>query len=263
MNSLQQAESCTALRVTVSVVSHGQGLLAQRVLDDITRHGAGLVTKVVVTQNIPEAWDPRIEAPGIALDIRRNRNPLGYGANHNRAFGHCDTAVFAVLNPDLRLNADTLPGVVRELSARPLGLVTPRVLGPAGGPEDYARDLPTPWRLLLHRRGRGRLREDRPEWLAGMFMAFRAEAFRAVGGFDERFFMYCEDTDICARLRLAGWPHAIAATVSVVHEAQRASHRSLRHLRWHVASLARLWTSAAFWRYRALLARERAQPPLA
>jgi hypothetical protein len=74
-----------------------------------------------------------------------------------------------------------------------------------------------------------------------------------VGGFDEGFFMYCEDFDICARLRLAGWPLAFMPQVQVVHAAQQLSHRSLRHFRWHISSLARMWSSANFWRYRSLV----------
>ena len=79
-------------------------------------------------------------------------------------------------------------------------------------------------------------------------MVWRAKAFAAVGGFDERYFMYCEDTDICLRLQLAGW-HMREAPVTVVHDARRHTGRDWRHLRWHMASVWRLWSSAAFWRY--------------
>jgi hypothetical protein len=51
--------------------------------------------------------------------------------------------------------------------------------------------------------------------VAGMFMLLRREAFAQVGGFDERYFMYCEDFDLCARLRLAGW-HVVAGSVSLL-----------------------------------------------
>jgi len=64
-----------------------------------------------------------------------------------------------------------------------------------------------------------------------MFLLFRSDAFASVGGFDEGFFMYCEDFDICARLRLAGWPLAFVPQVQVVHAAQQLSHRSVRHFR--------------------------------
>jgi GT2 family glycosyltransferase len=89
-------------------------------------------------------------------------------------------------------------------------------------------------------------------------MLFRSEAYRQIGGFDERFFMYGEDFDICARLRLAGWKLSIAEHLQARHDAQRASHSSKRHLYWHLTSLLKVWSSAAFWRYRRLDAASRA-----
>ncbi|MEO8937924.1 MAG: galactosyltransferase-related protein, partial [Burkholderiaceae bacterium] len=101
-----------------------------------------------------------------------------------------------------------------------------------------------------------RARSSIPHWLAGMFLFVSSEAFRSVGGFDERYFMYCEDFDLCARMRLAGWDFEVEENTTVVHVAQRASHRSRRHFAWHVSSLLRMWTSSAFWRYRSLLIAE-------
>jgi GT2 family glycosyltransferase len=85
-------------------------------------------------------------------------------------------------------------------------------------------------------------------WLAGMFLLARADAFQAVGGFDERFFLYCEDYDLCARFYGAGYALASVPAASAVHDAQRDSHRAFKYLRWHVGSLLKVWTSRAFWR---------------
>lgn len=245
--------------ITLSVVSHGQGALIGHLLDDLARSGSRRVTQVIVTHNIPEPWDPAAHVSGAALTAIANRVPRGFGANHNAAFAHCSTPYFAVVNPDIRLREDPFDAVLAEFATDPRrALVSPRIVNPAGADEDFERTLITPLSVLSRRLGaRARARSD-PDWLAGMFMVFRADAFRAMGGFDERFFMYCEDADICARLRLAGWSYAVARRAAVVHDAQRASHRSARHLRWHVASLLRMWSSSAFWRYRALVARDRA-----
>ena len=81
-----------------------------------------------------------------------------------------------------------------------------------------------------------------------MCLVVNAQAWRAVQGFDERFFLYCEDYDLCARLYNAGYSLVVDDATCVVHDAQRDSHRSSRHLRWHLESLAKVWLSAAFWR---------------
>jgi N-acetylglucosaminyl-diphospho-decaprenol L-rhamnosyltransferase len=80
-------------------------------------------------------------------------------------------------------------------------------------------------------------------------MLFRSQAYRQIGGFDERFFMYGEDFDICARTQLAGWKLQVGEDLLARHEAQRASRSSRKHLYWHVTSLLKVWTSGAFWRY--------------
>lgn len=92
--------------------------------------------------------------------------------------------------------------------------------------------------------------------MAGMFLLFRSEAYKGVGGFDERFHLYCEDFDICARIRLLGWPIGLSDAARVIHDARRASHDSPEHLFWHVCSLLRMWTTRSWWKYRAMLHRE-------
>ena len=77
--------------------------------------------------------------------------------------------------------------------------------------------------------------------------------WQAIGGFDEAYFMYCEDVDLCLRLRLAGLA-LVRAPAQVRHAGTRASHLRWSHLRWHVRSLLRLWCSPVYRQARRLLA---------
>ena len=70
-------------------------------------------------------------------------------------------------------------------------------------------------------------------------MLFRSSAFMRVGGFDEGFFLYYEDVDICARLRQCGESILACPAARVVHTAQRASRYNPRYALWHVSSMAR------------------------
>lgn len=241
--------------VTLSVISHEQHSLVDTLLADLAGIQAPELAKIVVTQNLPE---PPPAAEGLRLPTLRvieNLHPRGFGANHNSNFAHCETDYFAVVNPDIALTANPFPAMIAALQ-RGAGVAAPLVLEPDGSISDTARRLLTPWELV-RRRLPGYVPPAAADWFAGMFLLFRREAFESVGGFDEGYFMYCEDADICARLRLRGWSLALVCEARVVHAAQRTSHRHLRYLRWHVSSLARLWSSDSFWRYRAQLARER------
>jgi N-acetylglucosaminyl-diphospho-decaprenol L-rhamnosyltransferase len=244
-------------RVTLSVISHEQHSLVDALLADLAGIAAPELARIVVTQNLSE---PAPATQGLRLpplQVVRNPRPRGFGANHNSVFAHCETEYFAIVNPDISLTTNPFPALIAALGDG-VGVSAPVVLEPDGRVSDTARRMITPWELLS-RRGPTYHAPRSPDWFAGMFLLFRSDAFAAVGGFDEGYFMYCEDFDICARLRLGGWRIALADGAHVVHSAQQLSHRSWRYFRWHVSSLVRMWTSAAFWRYRRLLARESGQ----
>lgn len=229
----------------LSMVSHGQARLANRVLQDL--QGMAGVDELVLTENIPD--EPMQLPAGLHAVARHNPYPAGFAWNHNQAFEGCSQRFFCVANPDLRLPVNPFPGLLAAMSDPRVGLVAPLVLSPAGLPEDNARRFPTPWNLGLKllglNDGRYHLQPapslaPRPvEWAAGMFLLFRAEAFRDVGGFDAKFHLYYEDVDICARLWKAGWKVVCDPGVTVVHEAQRASRHNPRYMKWHAASMAR------------------------
>ncbi|MDN5862745.1 MAG: hypothetical protein L0H19_04770 [Salinisphaera sp.] len=233
--------------IVVSVVSHGQAALVERLLGDIECHWNLSNLSVVLTLNIPEQlpFDPA--AFSFPVLVLRNLRPKGFGANHNQAFAHSGAELFCVLNPDIRARTDPMPMLRRELRRRNrTGLVAPAIVNSQGQIEDSARRRLTPRRLVsrvvMRRRGAEYAigREPlNPDWIAGMFLLLRARVFAQAGGFDERYFMYCEDADLCRRVRHLGYRVTLTPDSRVVHDGQRASHSSLRHLLWHISSLLR------------------------
>ena len=91
-------------------------------------------------------------------------------------------------------------------------------------------------RLCLLFADRGATQAD---WLAGMFMLFRSDAYRTVGGFDEAYFLYYEDVDLCHRLRASGASVMFEPGAEVVHDARRASRRNPRLAMHHLAGIFR------------------------
>lgn len=241
------------------MVSHGHGRLLAALLRDLAALERAPTLQVIVTLNLLDEPFDSSAFPHLRIDVIRNQRPKGFGANHNAAFAQKDedAAWFAVLNPDLRLPEDPFAALLKFAGERPdCGLLAPRVLNPDGEPEDAVRGNLTVSSLVRRTLGQREAAEATGVatkgspfyWLAGMFLFFRAEAYRKAEGFDERFFMYCEDYDLCARLYLDGSGLATVSDCFVIHDAQRRSHRSARFLGWHVRSLIRVWTSLPFWR---------------
>jgi len=228
--------------VTASIVSHGHGAMVRGLVEELL--GCPEVARVVVTQNVPERTeypeDPRVE-------IIRNAKPHGYGANQNEAFAIAAGPFFCVLNPDIRLQRNPFPQLLSVFNDQSVALVAPKIISSDGSEEDSARRFPTAKDLLSKAFGRhdGTYLEKPekgliyPDWLAGMFLLLRGDAFKKVGGFDEKFFLYYEDVDLCWRLRRDGFQVVQDRSVSVVHDARRESRRNLRFARWHLASMAR------------------------
>lgn len=227
----------------LSVVSHGQNHLVNQLLGDLSALRPASLS-VVLTQNIPDS-EP-LDTHGLRIDIVVNSAPKGFGANHNAAFARCAAPRFCVVNPDIRLQADPFPRLLAALDDERVAVAAPLVRNPEGSVEDSVRRFPTVGRLLrklLPGSGgpdypfdQGPLEVD---WAAGMFLAFRSDGYRAVNGFDESFFLYYEDVDICRRLRLLGYTCVFCPEVSVTHDARRASRRNPRLMGIHAASAMR------------------------
>ncbi len=160
---------------------------------------------------------------------------LGYGAGANRGAAACTEPILLVLNPDVVVE----PGAVKALAAalerdEGLAMVGPRIEDPDGSLYPSARRFPDlavaaghaflgyiaprnrfsrAYKLLDWDHGRA----SDVDWISGSCFAIRREAFEAVGGFDESYFMYAEDVDLCWRLWRAGWRVGYEPTGRVVH----------------------------------------------
>ena len=234
--------------ICISIVSHGQAALVERLVDIVLRFPS--VGRVIVTKNIPE---PMLLTEDSRVCLIENDLPAGFGANHNAAFQFFREPFFCPLNPDIGFFESPFPTLLRVFDREPnLALVAPLVISPAGEVEDSIRYFPTLSSLLRKVGGKNLVSytlyagapDFSPDWVAGMFMLFRRSAYETLGGFDEGFFLYYEDVDICVRAWKAGMKIKACPSVSVVHDARRESHRNLQYLRWHLFSMARY-----FWKH--------------
>jgi GT2 family glycosyltransferase len=222
-------------------------LIANLLRDLAARNwNGGVDFEVIVTLNISEDETWLDQEYLFTIKVVRNDAPKGFGANHNSAFQIAEGSVFMVVNPDIRLEGFQVAPLLAALDQPATGVCGPRVVGPDGALQDSARRFPTVGRLL----SRVLLRRRHPDfndengtisvdWRAGMFLMFPSDIFREIRGFDDRYFMYMEDVEICQNLWQRGFRVLWVSGTAVTHDARRASGRSVRHLRWHLTSMAR------------------------
>ncbi|AFI83935.1 dTDP-Rha--alpha-D-GlcNAc-pyrophosphate polyprenol alpha-3-L-rhamnosyltransferase [Methylophaga nitratireducenticrescens] len=236
------------MKVTLSIVSHGQSILVQQLLNDLdVVVSAGVIHEVIVTHNIPEKINYSFK--NASLRLLTNPTQKGFAANHNAAFKQSKGDFFCVLNPDIHLQDDPFQTLVENIQTFHLAMIAPVIVDAKGQVEDSVRKFPTVTRLikrLITGEHDTYAFSDKsslfyPDWVGGMFMLFDRKAYQAVNGFDEQYFLYYEDVDICVRLWKKGLPIAVSPQVSVIHQAQRQSHKKLKYLRWHLNSMIRFF----------------------
>jgi GT2 family glycosyltransferase len=198
----------------------------------------------------------RAEFPQVVLQAKMT-NP-GYGAGANEAIGSCRSPYVLLLNSDTLLQPGTLRALSMYLDQHPqAAIVGPRLVNPDGTLRPSCYAFPGPVNMLLESTGFFRLLARVPvlrnshlrssphnrsrvvPWVMGAALAIRREAFEAVVGFDESFFMYNEEVDLCYRLRRSGWQihFTPAATVVHVEGASTRQQRERMHVHWYVSSM--------------------------
>lgn len=241
-------------QVTASIVLYNHDAGDVRVLFEALANDPALSHWVVVNNGgAEEACALAASLGGRCLSPGRN---LGFGAAHNLALGSLvDTPAryHLVLNPDIHLEKGVLAELAAIMDSSPeTGILMPRVVYPNGSTQYLCKLLPAPIDLILRRFTGGlwhRFFQDRmdrydmkffdysrPAYvpvLSGCFMFTRRSVLEAVGRFDERFFLYMEDVDLCRRMggisRLLFWPG-----ITVTHGHGQGSYKDSRLLRLHI-----------------------------
>ncbi len=188
--------------------------------------------------------------------IFNNKN-LGYGKAHNKALAIVvsEFDYHLVLNPDIEFEPGAIIKMLEYLEKNPnIGLLMPKVLYEDKQIQYLCKMFPTPFDLIMRRFIPGFLKsifENRLQQyelkhkdydqimevpnLSGCFMLMRCSALKTVGFFDERFFMYLEDTDLSRRIN-EYYKTIYYPEVSIIHHFEKGSYKSFKLLKYHILS---------------------------
>lgn len=233
--------------LSVILVNYNAGAELRHALGSMVDHLGDLAWEAVVVDNastdgsavVADAFAPRVRS------IRNTEN-LGFGRGVNQGARVSAAPLLLIMNPDCRLTAGAVAAMRGVLEDQPTcAVVGPRILDPDGNLQGSARGDPDmltglfgrtsslrgflPFLPVAHRNvvaeaaiGTG-LPSVRVDWVSGACLLVRRTVFDDVGGFDERYFLYWEDADLCRRVRGLGHEIRFTPQAVAVHAVGRSS----------------------------------------
>ncbi|HAS6173836.1 Rhamnosyltransferase WbbL [Vibrio vulnificus] len=197
---------------------------------------------------------------------------LGFGENNNYIFDFCtnelemkDDDYFVVLNPDVLLSSCYLTSLIEQVKDSGNKIAAINLFKDS---EFLVYDMSIrhfPNLLNFAQSFLGMVNDsiiDKSEitkptqvdWAAGSFLLFKVSHYKALGGFDEKYFMYCEDIDICFRSNILGEKVTYYPNVKAIHLAKHANRKIFsKHFYWHVKSLIRFLSTVFWFKHKAIM----------
>ena len=218
----------------------------------IQEHPSKYETEVIVVDNASsDGSRERISERCPWVKILVNPKNIGFGAGNNRGIPAAGGEFVLFLNSDTILTEGALDGMVDFAKDHPdIGVIGPRLLNSDGSLQYSCRRFPnlaagffrnTPLgRLFPHNRyTRDYLMNDWDheserdvDWLSGAALMIRRDLLSTLGGFDERFYMYCEDVDLCYRSHQQGWRVTYYPYAKIYHRIGRSSDKVPTRMTW-------------------------------
>ncbi|HEX2694455.1 MAG TPA: glycosyltransferase family 2 protein [Acidobacteriota bacterium] len=235
-----KAETGPALALSIILVNFNDAAHLLECLSSIEANSGGVDCEVIVVDNASTDGSAALVAerfPRVRF-IRNDKNE-GFGRANNRAVRESRGEFLLFINTDVVLHPGALELLMEEMRTHSdTGVVGPALLAPAGsfqasfgGRTSFFAEFAK--KGLLNRNRTRSLRKDRSRrevrWVSGAFFLARRQAFLEAGGFDERFFLYFEDIDLCERILGKEWRVIfLPDAASLHHGGASTSARPLR-----------------------------------
>lgn len=185
----------------------------------------------------------------IYVDAKKN---LGFGGGHNKVLQYLDSEYHCIMNPDILFFEDAFKSILRYMDDnKQVGMVIPNIVDEQNHRQlVYRKELTVfdmfirmfaknlfPKRIASHTlQDMDYSKPFQVPFGQGSFLVIRTELFKQINGFDDRFFMYLEDADLCKRVnevsKLMYYPGA-----SVIHKWEQGSHKNRQLFKYHVQSM--------------------------
>lgn len=232
------------LEIGVLYVNYEDQAHLEESLLSLKETAASLISQVVVVDNGSAHFDEdRLKSIFSQIKCIFNQENVGFARANNQGLAELSTEFILLVNPDTKFKPGALELLLNTLKNDPrIGAVGP-LLSPGRdrwqvsfGPrlnlwEEFRQKF---WRNIIYPRRLGKLSQNRHVgWLSAACLLIRRQALAEIRGFDEKFFLYFEDIDLCYRLRQRGWLVILVPQARVYHWGGTSTARHKAWTRYH------------------------------
>jgi GT2 family glycosyltransferase len=223
--------------ISVIVVSYNTCSLLRQSLESLFDYSANYELEVFVVDNdSKDDSADMVQAEFPKVHLTRNQENLGFAAANNQAWEQCNGDYVLLLNPDAFLTPGALANAMEFMEGHPdCGICGGRLVKPDGSLDPSARKFPTSLSKFFtisglksrfpassffsgHEFGQcDHMSTLEVDWIPGTFTLYRRTMLEQTGLFDERFYIYYEETDLCKTARRHGWKVYYLPTAKVIH----------------------------------------------
>lgn len=216
--------------LSVVIASYNTRDLLARCISELRAAADGLALELIIVDNASTDGSREFlaeQAQAGQLRVIQNERNLGFAGANNQGLRSATAPVILLLNSDAFVTAATLRLALKTIHCNPyVGVVGVRILNPDGSIQAESGTFPTLWQDIRVSVGLDQL-DRKParapevawpvDWVHGACLFVRKAAYEAVGGLDERFFMYSEEVDWCHRFWAADWQVWYVPEATAVH----------------------------------------------
>ena len=180
---------------------------------------------------------------------------IGFGAAHNKIKDKIKgkSVYHLVINPDVSFDPQVIPNLIKKMD-KDISIISPKVLYPDGEHQYTCRKFPNFFELIIRRSGfikqffssiitKGEYKDldlsksFYPDFIMGCFMLFKTKDFIKINGFDERYFMYMEDVDICKKITYINKKVLYYPKEEIIHIHEKGSSKKISLFIHHILSI--------------------------
>jgi len=194
--------------------------------------------EIIVVNNDQETDLRQIAKKYPGIEICNHGKNIGFGAACNYGAKRASGKILLFLNPDTRFLNDYVGVVLNKIAVneKNLGIIGPRLITDEGEVQEWCTGKDLTVRQLIKNNfwitESKKIWESKAEifvdWVSGAALAIKKEIFEEIKGFDEKFFMYGEDLDLCKRTRDLGYKILYYSTASILHSGGKSRENPIR-----------------------------------